>query len=305
MVLALLAAGLLSAEPSAGGESNSGPALEGVAEPGWSISDYQPAAAAARQARLQGVYSVIVDNENPGYFIESGAWELDRDKPAWQNYIYSVAGPGDGSGRATWIADSLPPGTYDLDFYVRSGDYASDAHYEVEHATGVVAVVASQYYVGDGWHPLGRFTFDGPARVTLTDYWTGGGGRVVTDAIRFTSVGMVSPPTVNAVTPHISICIDDAGGSNPATVGGTIYRFLHLPCPITIAVFPHSTYSTQTIAEGLALGKEMSAAAAAAKAFVWQSLSNPQQLGEGVYGLYPPKVLDESVVTIRPISSPA
>lgn len=254
----LLLAGRLSAEETLTGKDRVAvKALPGVAEPAWSVADYAPAAAAARQSLLQDTYTVIVDNENAGYYIESGTWELDRDKPAWQNYIYSIAGPGDGSARATWIADSLPPGTYDLDFFVRNGDYASDAHYEVEHATGVALVVASQYYVGDGWHPLGRFTFDGPARVTLTDYWTSGGGRVVTDAIRFTSLGAVSPPTINAVTPHISICIDDAGGSNPATVGSTIYRFLHLPCPITIAVFPHSAYTTQTIAQGLALGKEM------------------------------------------------
>ncbi len=66
-------------------------------------------------------------------------------------------------------------------------------------------------------------------------------------------------------------------------------------------VCSHGTGCTLSaaIAANLALGKPLLAAVTAAKAFVWQSLANPRQLGDGINGLYPPEVLDESVVTVQ------
>ena len=54
--------------------------------------------------------------------------------------------------------------------------------------------MASQNWVGDGWHMLGQFPFTGSqAEIKLTNYWTADGIYVVADALRMTWIGSADP----------------------------------------------------------------------------------------------------------------
>jgi hypothetical protein len=131
----------------------------------------------------------IIDNRDPGYSETGDGWD---DSSYGNNYGTDkrFCWPGDGFQMAHWHFTGIPGGRYAVDFYVNNNDYAADAHYYIEHDTAPSAgelVLASQNYVGDGWHPLGDYPFSGgEARISVSDFWEGSGVYVVADAMRLT-----------------------------------------------------------------------------------------------------------------------
>ncbi len=159
-----------------------GPTDSGWNYAGWNIDDIQVLQIPSGQAQF------IIDNDTPG-FTYSGNWRTSsQGQPYGPDKRYNT--PGDGSESASWIFNSIPPGNYQLDFWVNDNDYAADAHYYVKYNSAPPEgglIIASQNWRGDGWHPLGTFAFTGgAAEITLTNFWEGEGIYVIADAMRLT-----------------------------------------------------------------------------------------------------------------------
>ena len=138
-------------------------------------------------AEVEDTTEFIIDNDEPG-FTYSGDWGIST-----QGNIYGCSkrfnNPGDGSDTTTWNFDPIPPGTYEVAFWINDNNYASSAGYYIKHDEAPAAgelVSADQNFVGDGWHELGTFSFTGGnAEIILTNAsWQGEGIYVVADAMR-------------------------------------------------------------------------------------------------------------------------
>jgi len=93
---------------------------------------------------------------------------------------------GAGANTAVWTAQ-LPKGRYNVQAWVNSNMYASDAHYTVVHSKGTTQIKRSQLATGGGWSiELGVYEFNGESKVILSDDFSGPETYVVADAIRFT-----------------------------------------------------------------------------------------------------------------------
>lgn len=164
-----------------------GPTDGGWNYAGWNIDDF-------RVRYIPGVdfTETIIDNDEPGFSLE-GNWNVStQGVPYGINKRYTTVADGPTLATCTWSFGGIPAGKYKIEFYVNDNDYAHDAHYYVNEdgasAPGTL-VVRSQNYQGDGWNELGEFVFTGGvARVTLTNYWEGGGLYVVGDAMKLSLV---------------------------------------------------------------------------------------------------------------------
>ncbi len=130
------------------------------------------------------IIEYIIDNSDPGCDTvcawSVSTWGNNYGADKYWTYL------GDGSCTATWTTAIDSAAYYQVYFWVNNGTYADQAHYTIEHVGGPSQVVASQYNVGDGWHELGIFPFNGTASVTLSNDSTATqGSSVVADAIRF------------------------------------------------------------------------------------------------------------------------
>lgn len=203
------------------------------------------------------VYQLVLDGEDTGFSVRSGNWTLDKTGTYLGNYRFSAAGPGTGASIASWTIDAIPAGTYNVEFYVDNGDYASAAEYVVEHDGGISTVTKSQNFVGAGWKPLGTFAFNNAGRILQTDKWTGPGTKAIADALRITLIGQPQPHTGNVVPPAITIVIDDLGAENPATPSTYAAQLLAGAPDFTYAVLPSLTYSTAFMQDAQSRGIEM------------------------------------------------
>lgn len=192
-------------------------------------------------------YQVILDGEDSNWRTMSPAWQLDKTGSYHLFYKFSAAGPGTGTNQCAWDIDAIPAGTYDVDFYVDTGNYAADAQYIVEHDGGITTVTRSQNFVSTGWHNLGTFDFTHAGRVTQTDYWTGAGTKVISDALRITLQGEPALPPAGSVPPEVAIVMDDLGGLNPNNAASFAYSSLRDSAPVTYAVLPGRPYSNAVL----------------------------------------------------------
>jgi polysaccharide deacetylase 2 family uncharacterized protein YibQ len=201
------------------------------------------------------VYQLVLDGEDTAYSVRSGNWTLDKTGSFLGNYRFSSAGPGTGASVCCWTIDAIPTGTYNVEFYVDNGDYASAAEYVVEHDTGITTVTKSQNFVGTGWKPLGTFAFTNAGRILQTDKWTGPGTKAIADALRLTLIGEPQAHTGNVVPPAITVVIDDLGALNPATSNFTSQLLAGAP-NYTYAIIPSLTYSTAVLQDAQNKGIE-------------------------------------------------
>ncbi|HNT35100.1 MAG TPA: divergent polysaccharide deacetylase family protein, partial [bacterium] len=204
-----------------------------------------------------GQYQVVFDVEDPCFEIYSGAWTLEKTGTYLGSFYYAISGPGTGAGTARWTAEGLPAGSYLVECWANNGNYASDARYQVICSDGAHSVSLNMNYVTAGWYSLGTYSIDRVCVVNVSDYWTGSGTLLSVDALRFTYQGTVPAPPATDIVPHIGVCIDDAGSVNPTDPAQPIYSMLRLPFPLTIAVMPQRTYTTQTANEVYARGSEV------------------------------------------------
>jgi polysaccharide deacetylase 2 family uncharacterized protein YibQ len=202
-------------------------------------------------------YQVVFDVEDPCFEFLSGSWALSKAGSYTGSFYYDLPGPGDGSARGRWIAEGLPAGTYQVEYYCGNDDYPADARYQVAHAGGIDDLQVNMRYVGDGWHTLGTFSCDSVCVVTVTDFWEGAGSKIAVDALRFTLTTALPSPPSSPVPPHIGLCIDDAGSVNPTLSTTPIYQMLRLPFSMTFAVLPARPYTAQTAQEVQRLGSEV------------------------------------------------
>lgn len=127
---------------------------------------------------------IIIDNDQPGFTILSGAWALSSQGATYgphKRYLAPAATP---TGRVRWRFADLIPGRYEVTFWVNDNNYVNDARYTIAGATETRAVTASQQFVGDGWHTLGEFMLGMSATVELTNQSSGTGLFVIADAVR-------------------------------------------------------------------------------------------------------------------------
>lgn len=194
-------------------------------------------------------YQVVLDVEDPCFEILSGNWQLSYSGSYLNYYYFTINGPGTGNGRARWIAEGLPVGSYLIEFWANYGDYAADARYQVICADGISSVTVNMNYIPAGWHPLGTFNINRVCVVNISDFWTGSGTQLSVDALRFTLLSPLPAPPASVVPPHIGICIDDCGAVDPTQPSQPIYKMLRLPFKMTFAVLPYRSYTAQTAEE--------------------------------------------------------
>jgi len=200
-------------------------------------------------------YEIELDGEDPVFSVKSGGWTLDKTGVFNGNFKFSAPGPGDGSSVAVWTLDGLPSGSYAVEFYVDNGDYAQNARYIVESDAGTAIETRSQNFVGTGWHALGTYDFHHAGRISQTDEWTGGGTKVIADALRLTLQGTPETPTVNVVPPEITLVVDDLGALNPHSTTSDTYKLFNQSSPdICYAIIPFLTYSTAVLQDAEAKG---------------------------------------------------
>ncbi|MCD6386431.1 divergent polysaccharide deacetylase family protein [Candidatus Sumerlaeota bacterium] len=202
-------------------------------------------------------YQVVLDVEDPSFEILSGNWTLSKSGSYYGYYYFTIDGPGTGAGRARWIAEGLPQGTYSVEFWALYGDFAEDARYEIISADGVTTLSVNMNYIPSGWHLLGTFNINRLCVVNISDYWTGGGTKLSVDALRFTLTSPLPSPPPSPIPPHIGICIDDCGAVDPTQPGTPIYKMLRLPFKMTFAVLPYRSYTNQTAEEIFHRGSEV------------------------------------------------
>lgn len=208
------------------------------------------------QVSKAGEFQIIYDNESPSFESVGDDWYHDYANSHIDHYYFLNDGPGDGSQTGRWIAEGLPPGIYEIEFYTGTDDYPSDARYEIVCADGVFPVTANMNNVAAGWYSLGNYSVNGTCVVNISDYWEGSGTMMLADALRFTHTGTPTQLTTT-IPPHIGLCIDDAGAADPFSSSTPIYKLLRLPFSLTIAVIPYKTYSSQTSEEIVARGSEV------------------------------------------------
>lgn len=210
-------------------------------------------------ARDADVLQLTLDVEDPCFEVLAGDWYLPGTKTgSYLAYYYlEIDGPGTGAGRARWVAEGLPEGTYAVEYYADHGDYPADARFRVVHAGGVANVGIDLNYMGAGWRALGAFPVDRVCVVEITDGWAGAGSRMRADAIRLTLQTSMPPPSSSPIPPHIGICIDDAGSVDPTSPSTPLYQMLRLPFAMTFAVLPARSYSAASAEEIHRRGSEV------------------------------------------------
>jgi PKD repeat protein len=115
----------------------------------------------------------------------------------------------------TWYMDSQPSGTYEV-FMWWSGYSSRSASVPVtiEHGGLTTSLNIDQSQDAGKWNSLGRYTFNGSGRVTITAAY-GSGVSTCADAVRFSYIGPAEenlPPTA----------VIDSISPNPASVGQTV-----------------------------------------------------------------------------------
>ncbi|MBN1476806.1 divergent polysaccharide deacetylase family protein [Candidatus Sumerlaeota bacterium] len=202
-------------------------------------------------------YELILSVEDPNFELLSGDWSLTKPSGRYNSFRWEIAGPGTGAGRARWVAEELPAGTYRIDFWVNTGDYPEDARWQVIDTTGVTDLSVDMGELAGGWHELGEFSIDRVCVVNVSDLWTLGGNTLPLDAIRFTPTSTITIPPAQGVPPHIGICIDDVGDANPLTPSEPLQTMLGLPFEMTYAVMPQQTHTSAAAEEIFARGSEV------------------------------------------------
>jgi hypothetical protein len=203
-----------------------------------------------------GAYQMVFDGEDPVLSVKTGGFVLDKTGSFNGNFKFSAVGPSIGTSLGVWTIDGIPTGTYDIEFYVDNGDYAATAEYIIEDDYGVSTVIRSQNYVGTGWHSLSTCAFTNAGRITQTDHWTGAGTKVIADALRLTFQGTPTLPTIDVVTPAISIIVDDLGTYDPNNASSYTYQLFEQCISITYAVMPFQTYTNAVLQKANTKGIE-------------------------------------------------
>lgn len=206
---------------------------------------------------MDETFQVVLDVEDASFEFLSGDWELEKSGNYLGYYYFTIGGPGTGEAKGRWIAEGLPEGNYNIEYYVQYGNYAADARYQIICADGIHNITSNMNYLQAGWKTLGAYPVDRVCVVNISDFWYQGGTELMVDAIRFTLQGDAPDPPVSEISPHIGICIDDAGGVNPSQPGHPIYRMLRLPFKMTFAVMPNRSYTNETAAEIYNRGSEV------------------------------------------------
>ena len=205
----------------------------------------------------EDAFQLVLDVEDPCFEFLSGEWQLAKTGDYHGYYYFTIDGPGSGDAQGRWIAEGLPQGTYQVEYYRQNGDFPKDARYQVTCSDGVHETITDMNFQEPGWTNLGEFPVNRVCVVTISDYWLTSGTRMSADALRFTLKNEIPPPPETTVPPHIGLCIDDAGGVDPTLSGKPIYRMLRLPFKMTFAVMPNRPYTDETAVEVFKKGSEV------------------------------------------------
>ncbi|MGC9083904.1 MAG: N-acetylmuramoyl-L-alanine amidase [Anaerolineae bacterium] len=132
--------------------------------------------------------AVVVDNDTPGGYAETGTWTTSA-YPGYLSgtYRYTTTVTGTATATATWTFAVPADGEYAVYAWYRQGsNRAPDARYTVHHAGGRTEVIVDQRVHGNTWRYLGTFGFRAgeTATVTLSNLSAYAGKAVIADAIR-------------------------------------------------------------------------------------------------------------------------
>lgn len=260
--------------------------------------------AAATSIACAQSYVVVMDGEDSNFRVASGNWSLNKKTNSFLGNYRFTCSKGTGNSLAVWDIDSIPDGTYHIEYYIDTGNYAANAEYIIEDDSGVTTVYVNQNNRPKGWHPVGTFTFTGAGRLTQTDNWTGAGTEVVADAIRLTYQGTPPTPVPGNVPAEVSIVIDDLGALNPHNTGTYTYNlFNNSSTNYTYAVLPFLTYTSSVMADADSKGIEtilhqpmeyIDGPTSGDPARFFVNMTGPQLLS----------VLDNNLLNLKPLGSP-
>lgn len=146
-------------------------------------------------------FELIMDNDNPAYFSEVGPWSKTEAETAGYNGLsYHYIPRGDGSATATWRAEGIPSGRYDVQTtWTHHINRASNAPFTIIDGTknrGTVRVSEEnipQGFTVNGWpfQSIGQFDIiSGSVTVRLTN---DADEYVISDTVRLVRVGNVAP----------------------------------------------------------------------------------------------------------------
>ncbi|MEM7305639.1 MAG: family 10 glycosylhydrolase [Planctomycetota bacterium] len=146
------------------------------------------------------VVQVVLDNDDPGEYAESGAGWIDSAQPDFFRFGSRVA-PGD-SVAAEFSEPLSRTGMYDVyAWYTASSNRNDAALYEVHHAAGVDAIAIDQRTGGGTWVELGRYPYAaGPPqlRVRLSSAGAEPGEYTSADAVKLVFRPDAEPPAWSA-----------------------------------------------------------------------------------------------------------
>jgi hypothetical protein len=119
-----------------------------------------------------------------------GPWNTSTRRASYVGNHYLATAKGKGSHAITWKAELPKPGFYEVRVSFCGGEnLAQNAPYLVRHAKGETRLVIDQGVKPtiDGlWFPLGRFSFEANAKVSLSD--EGADNYVIADGVQFVHV---------------------------------------------------------------------------------------------------------------------
>ncbi|MGV3772450.1 MAG: family 10 glycosylhydrolase [Verrucomicrobiales bacterium] len=140
---------------------------------------------------------IIIDNDEA---VFGGSWSSGTSSTDKFGSDYRFKGQGNGSGFAQFTPIIPKTGTYEVHtWHPAGGNRTTAAPHVVTHGDGATrTILVNQQLNGGAWRLLGTFHFQAgtSGNVKIHDGFTGSGGVVMADAVRFVFVPPVNPPLI-------------------------------------------------------------------------------------------------------------
>ncbi len=161
--------------------------------------------------------TVIVDNGDPGFSIQSGTWNTSAyGNPYGVDYNWASCSSTNMTAQVEWRPTLPQAGEYEVAVhYVSGSNRADNSPFTVNHATGTTTVLVNQQINDSTWVRLGEFSFDAGTNGSVTLGNNANPTVVIADAVRFRP----SNQFITADDPRIEI-----GGSLYSRTDGAAMR---------------------------------------------------------------------------------
>lgn len=131
-------------------------------------------------------HEMIVDNDQPEGYTETGSWQTGALPGYGGSYRWAITSS-DETARATWHFNVPEDGHYAVYvWYLAGGNRATTVRFEINHAGAATVVAVNQEVHGSTWRYLGTYYFRAgrEGAIILSNASTEPGEVVIADAIR-------------------------------------------------------------------------------------------------------------------------